>query len=192
MKFIYIEGLPGSGKTYICHQLSKLINSVCLDIDDLYLEAYKELKLKDRENITILPDLFDAKWDEYYNKYKKANVKLLIIVGVTLYGVGAEKKYFMRLDNIEDNYRKFLHREHDKIIENYDLIVNIINNSNVNLIDLDIIHTINLVFILDYCKIGIHEYKNEYNQLMLAANRRKLTIMNAYEIVKDIKLLIEE
>ena len=43
---IHINGVQGSGKSYICNKLKKKKNIICIDTDDIQLQAYKNIRKK--------------------------------------------------------------------------------------------------------------------------------------------------
>jgi hypothetical protein len=111
-QIIRITGIPGSGKSFLCSQLTGL---TCFDTDDYLTKSFMQTPTKSLDSI------------------EKSAVKLLhtdikraqhsvVVVGMTLPVENVSKSYFIRLsaEGLKQAYRRTIARE----IEKYKTILN--------------------------------------------------------------------
>jgi hypothetical protein len=125
---IRIEGVPGSGKTYLRNQLFKL-GYAAHDTDEIKLSAFKNIY---NSNI-VLDKTF---WRRFDNECKKllqnlkAKNKMLIIIGFNLYFekmMNWDIKIAIKMPFTYDMYRRRLKRDMEMVKKNYSKIVKLID-----------------------------------------------------------------
>jgi adenylate kinase family enzyme len=125
---IHIDGVQGSGKSYLC---KKIKNIACIDTDDIMKEAYKIIENKQKttkRNIRTLQNLNKVKSklvDEYI-----ANNENIIFVGMTAHIPSPTYKFFIKITDFTTVYKRLLTRELEKIVTNYKKIKEHINEEN--------------------------------------------------------------
>jgi hypothetical protein len=178
---IHVDGLPGAGKTYICSQLT-LPNSVCIDNDDIVLEAknYVDSLLGTPK---AMPRTFNSvnkvikkKVAELIEYHTKNGKRVIIFVGVRFMTDtalnNAHHRYFIKLDDLEAVYRRVFMRETEKIVSNADKIKAILADTKLDPDELDdmIIRTTNLA--LNYPP-EFGNYKSMYKLHLGIARKNK-------------------
>ena len=182
---ITIDGIPGSGKTYLCNNLNNP-DIKCIDMDNLFFECKKIVieNNKDRSFET----LNDCTYELIQNtiaKYK--DKKIIIFVGFGLFIPFAKYKFFITLNNINLIYRRFCMREFYKIYDNKSCILDTLNNNQYReeyLAEI-IFHDINLVeFIMTF-----HNYEKMYINKKHDAHMKGITLADQDYIINFIKLI---
>lgn len=110
---IHIDGVQGSGKSYIC---SKLKNILCIDTDNIMKKA---IKLgNNTKNINKLKKIEQMLIKKYIEKNDK-----IIFVGMMKIDIQlSTHKYFIKITDFTLVFKRLLLRELDKIYENYNKI----------------------------------------------------------------------
>lgn len=120
-KVIHIDGIPGSGKSYILGKIHSA-KIATIDTDDIYHMVVKDMS-KTRKfrkwyaNPTMPYPTFDTKLKKtLHDSVKKSHAHVVIIAGMTvpLFQTPIEK-YFIRIDDLEATYKRFISREIEKI-----------------------------------------------------------------------------
>ena len=128
---IHIDGVQGSGKSYIC---SKLKNIVCIDTDNIMEQTKKQVsKILERDfpakiNKTTLK-LIQQEELKIVQKYIENNA-FIVFVGMTVKIPNPTYKFFIKIDDHETVYKRLLLRELDKIVINHKKIQTYIKNTN--------------------------------------------------------------
>lgn len=193
---IHIEGVQGSGKSYIC---SKIVSSkcLCIDIDDMdleiknYLDSLVGTSNEMPLNFDSLGKVWKDKLDELIIKEYNAGKKVIVIVGVKrIYMKNtaldtAKYKYFIKLNDLKPIYRRVFIRETDKILNNGNKIKEIINDSKIDEEEIDdkIYRLTNLA--LPY-PVNYERYENNYKRELEKATKAKYKILTQDEIIKTI------
>lgn len=177
--FIRITGAVGSGKSYIGEQLQKKLKKDVLicDIDEYY---NKIIKSHGRDNIPTGERLVELTNKLLKKRINNSKAGIIIVIAVSTQMGG--HNYFIKIDDIEGVYRRFLEREYEKINDNKRIIDDIIKRiKNPN----DITRAIdeNLILAPRY---NFEEYKKVYRKLYDDAKSRKFFIGTQEEIYKDI------
>lgn len=166
--YITISGLQGSGKSYLCHKLNKYLNVKCVDYDDLYI--------KNKMN--------SNKANEQINYLIETSNKPFILTGVKTYDKNANINYLIKVSDLKLQFRRYLLREVDKIVENKDVIKKIIRNDPVEKIEN---HFTDLIQ-LQHCWWDFKQYHQENQQLIKQMKHLKhIKIMTQEQIFNDIK-----
>lgn len=128
---IHIDGVQGSGKSYIC---SKLKNVLCVDADDIMEQTKKNVS-------KILGSEFPAKINKRTikliqreeNKIVRDYVKnsdIVVFAGMVVDMPDPTYKFFIKIDDFETVYKRLLLRELEKIVLNHKKIETYIKNTN--------------------------------------------------------------
>ena len=172
---IHIDGVQGSGKSYIC---SKLKNILCIDTDNIMKKARKIgnntnniNKLKKIEQMLI-------------NKYIEKNDKIAF-VGMTIDIPLSTHKYFIKITDFTLVFKRLLLRELDKIYENYNKIKkHIKEENNPKEINIERIAELSVIFPPNY-KAFLEDYKDRLNE----AKKNKYIPKTQDEIIKIVNKL---
>lgn len=199
---IHIEGVQGSGKSYIC---SKIVSSkcLCIDIDDMdlelknYLDSLIGTPNEMPLNFDSLGKVWKAKLNELIIKEYNAGKKVIVIVGVKRIYMkntaldNAKYKYFIKLNNLKPIYRRVFVRETDKILDNGAKIKAIINNPKIdeNEIDDKIYRLTNLALPYPFDYEG---YENNYKRELDKAKTAKYNILTQDKIIARIQKIISK
>lgn len=187
---IHVGGIPGSGKTYICSQLKGV---TCVDIDDIVEEAYEKARDNKYFKKQIHDDTFPYIWDKettllrekYIQKSKDKN-QPFVLVGVSS-TVGPDVGFFIKIDDLDATYRRYMIRELNKIVDNKTKIKDIIDKTeDPYFINYDIIMKINGAGLIAYSS-----YKESYENGLEQAKKDEYQILTQREIIEEIKKLID-
>ena len=113
---IHIDGVPGSGKSYMC---SKLKNITCIDTDDIETESFNTIEASQKTNHKIertyenLENLSAALVRKITDQCKN-----VVFVGMTVEIPNADHKYFIKIDDLLSSYKRLQLRELHQIIQN--------------------------------------------------------------------------
>jgi len=128
---IHIDGVQGSGKSYIC---SKLKNIICIDTDDIMEQTKKKvclilqkknfpqkinkktLKIIQQEENKIIQDII-------------RNNNIIVFAGMTVNIPNPTYKLFIKINNFTSVYKRLMIRELEKIVKNYKNIKKYIKNT---------------------------------------------------------------
>ncbi len=193
----HVDGIPGSGKTYICSKIT-LPNSVCVDNDDivLYAKNYVDSLLGTSQEMprtfNSVNKIIKRKVDEIIADSISKGIKIIIFVGVRFMVDtalnDATHKYFIRLDDLEYTFRRVLLRETEKIFENYEDIKKIINNTKLEASELD-------DMILRKCNLALNyppefsDYKGMYKYKLGICKKNNYKIMTQDQIINKINYI---
>jgi adenylate kinase family enzyme len=190
---IHIDGVQGSGKSWLCNKLLKLNNIVCIDTDDINKLALDELQ-KDKNfakirNVKSATKKLAIKMisirDELIQLYGNKDDKLLIFAGMTLPIINADLKYFIKITKFEDTYRKLMFREFTKFFDNKREIFKIIKNDDVKFVNFNIEQLTNISVNIP---ISYEDFLNDYTERLNDAKK------NGYQPCsqKDIYIILKE
>ncbi len=194
---IHVDGIPGSGKTYICSKIT-LPNSICVDNDDIvlyaknYIDSLLGTSQKMPSTFNSVNKIIKKKVDEIIADNISKGIKIIIFVGVRFMVDtalnNANYKYFIRLNDLGTTFRRVFTRETEKIINKGDEIKKIINNSKIEEIKLDdMVHRItNLA--LPYPPEFL-EYKKHYKRALGICKKNNYKIMTQEQIINEINQL---
>ena len=184
---IIIEGIQGSGKTWICNRIIKLKHVKCFDLDDISIQAFQKVKHH--------PDFTQDKMEneiieELVKKFSQSHILVFVAVGLTIKLPPKTKfrTFFIDLGNLEQMgkvYRRFLLRELKKITENQKAIEKTIKTEFVEWIE-------PVINVITKYVVGFKswdEYKIKYDELYKKAEKHNATIKTQEEIFKEIKEL---
>jgi len=125
---IHIDGVQGSGKSYIC---SKLKNIKCIDTDDIMKKSINIIEKSQKTN-KKMPRTFEQLQkikkllvNDYIKKHNK-----IIFVGMTANIPNITHKFFIKLDDFTTTYKRLLLRELNKIVKNEKKIIKHIQKEN--------------------------------------------------------------
>ena len=128
---IHVDGVQGSGKSYIC---SKLKNVVCIDTDDIMEQTKKIVSnilgrdFPAKINKTTLK-LIQREETKIVQKYIDKNA-IVVFVGMTVKIPNPTYKFFIKINDPETVYKRLLLRELEKIVSNHKKIQTYIKHTN--------------------------------------------------------------
>ena len=158
---IHIDGVQGSGKSYICSKL----NILCVDTDDIMKRAIQIIEDSQQTN-KKMPRTFNQIQKierQLVNKYLENNDKIAF-VGMTADIPLCTYKFFIKITDFTSVYKRLLSRELEKIYINYKKIKKHINEeNNPREIDIQRIADMSLVFPVDY-KDFLKDYKERLSK----------------------------
>ncbi len=159
---VSITGLPGSGKTYLCHQLQKLksLGVICLDTDDL---AKAKISFQTAEA-----------------KHKHRTV--IVFAGMTMKIPRAKHRFMIKIDPAV-SYKRLFAREYNSLFKNMVSITKAIeNNKNPKTLKGDTIRAGEIGwFMPDYA-----DFLKEYKKTMAREKKRGSRIASADSILEAI------
>ena len=174
---IHVDGVQGSGKSFIC---SKIKNILCIDTDDIMKQAIQIIEDSQNTN-KKLPRTFNQLQKikkKLAEEYIKENNKI-IFVGMTVDIPQPTHKFFIKIIELENVYKRLLLRELEKIHTNYEKIKKHINEeTNPNEIDIQRIADMSLMFPVDYS-----EFLKDYKENIKKAKKNKYLIKTQNEII---------
>jgi hypothetical protein len=162
---IHIDGVQGSGKSYLC---SKLKNIKCIDTDDISKEAYDiiEDSQKTTKKIERTMKNLEKISNNIIKEYITSN-KIIVFVGMTAKIPNPTHKFFIKITDFTTVYKRLLLRELDKIVKNEKKIKTVIKNMEnpkINLIqrtaELSISFPVDYMDFLNDYKMRLKNAKN--------------------------------
>ena len=122
-----LSGVPGSGKTFVCTQLSKLPGGHCVDMDVLSTQAYRIVR-QQHPQLAVESEVFERLWGDEEEVQVKEVVaangnRVLVFAGVVFVGMdrtlNTKHKFFIKLEpgDMDAVYRRFLLREQAKFVD---------------------------------------------------------------------------
>jgi len=196
---VHIEGVQGSGKSYICSKIESS-KCVCIDIDDIdleiknYIDSLVGTKKEMPRNFESLGIVWKTRLDEIIDKHYKQGKKVIVIVGVKRIYMkntaldNATHKYFIKLNDIKSTYRRVFIRETDKILSNGDKIKAIINDSKIDEDEItDMIYR-NTNLALPY-PVEYDRYVENYKRELEKAKKHNYKVLTQDAIIKSINKL---
>tara|TARA_Y100001958_G_C20981572_1_gene372546 strand:- start:76 stop:639 length:564 start_codon:yes stop_codon:yes gene_type:complete len=182
---IHIDGVQGSGKTYICQQLK---NAECYDTDDIMYDAFNYID----ENNLPKNDTTLHKVEKQFvqNIIEKSKLNIIVFVGMTVKITNPNHKFFIKINKTDQGnvYKRLLSRELDKIYNNYHKLKKVINDTtNANHINGKID---------EIAKLGVHfpvsfeEFIQDYKKRIQDAIKEKYVPKTQLNIIKFINNLI--
>jgi len=180
---IHIDGVQGSGKTYIC---SKIKNIKCLDTDDNMKQTINIIetsqKTKDKIPRTRKSLIKIAK--QIVNKYITENNNI-IFAGMTVNIPNPDYKFFIKITDFTNIYKRLLLRELDKIVKNKnDIIKHIKTETNPKEIEVERIAQMSLRFPFEY-----NDFIQDYKERLQEAKSKGYVVKTQDEIIDFIKKL---
>ena len=156
MTVIHIDGVQGSGKSYVC---SKLKNIVCIDTDDIISEMsqfihYHKLPNTLQERKKIANKLVQS----YIEKHDK-----IVFVGMTLDIPNPTYKFFIKIKDLKYSYKRLLLRELGKIMEHSKEIKKHIQTTDAEDVVVDRIANISMMFPIRYAYF-VDNYKSRLQE----------------------------
>jgi|TARA_B100001964_G_C13974445_1_gene483359 hypothetical protein len=194
---IHINGVQGSGKSYICNRLKKNKKVICIDTDDIQLQAYKNIRnkssykkelhdIKGFEKQDPFPTLTKEMQKIYKSIIRKHKNKILIISGMAFEVKYYDMGYFIKLDKLPEIYKRTLLRDFDKIFSNKNKIKNIIKTTeDPYFVKEELDFPLNLGGLDPYII-----YKMRYDDMLKQAKTDNYKILSSDKIYKDIMKLI--
>ncbi len=182
---IHIDGVQGSGKSYIC---SKLKNVLCVDTDDIMKNAIDIIE-KSQKTDKKMPRTFKQLQKvkkQIVNKIIKDNSnKKIVFVGMTVDVPNPEHKLFIKITDFTTVYKRLLLRELSKIVKHEREIINHINKEkNPEEIDIQRIADMSLIFPVDY-----NAFKGDYDERLKETKKHGYIPKTQNEIIDFINNL---
>jgi hypothetical protein len=174
---IHIDGVQGSGKSYVC---SKLKDIVCIDTDDIISETTQIIHQNKLPNTIHQRRKIANKLVQYYiQKHDK-----IVFVGMTLVIPNPTYKFFIKITDFKHSYKRLLLRELDKIVDNSKKIKKHIHDTNPEDIVVDRIATMSMMFPIRY-EYFVDNYKIRLEQAM----KDKYVVKTQDQIINSINHL---
>ena len=180
---IHIDGVQGSGKSYI---LSKLKNVECVDTDDIMEKVVEIIESSQKTNKKIPRTPAQAKIIEkrLMDEYIDANDKI-VFAGMTAIVPSPTHKFFVKIDDFTAVYKRLLLRELDKIITHREKIKRYIDKENdPRRMDLQWVSKLSVKFPVDY-----KEFLDDYKERLKSAKKKKYTPKTQDQIISIINEL---
>lgn len=183
MSIIHIKGIPGSGKTWICQQLTGI---ACYDLDDIFTESYRELQSQGLPVARInIGARAKRKVVALVAQHRAAGTPA-VFVGITVEVSKADHRYFIKMtpEELKTAYRRVLRRELDKIVNCADTIRGIIAQESVE--------RVSLVMQSEYhieaveLTMPFSDYKKMYHDAVRFEKKNGLTILPQADILRAI------
>jgi len=169
---IHVDGVQGSGKTYI---ISKIKNIKCVDTDDIMNKAIR---------LSKTPGDIKKIEKSIVNEYIKNNNKILF-TGMNVDIPNPTHKYFIKIENLQTVYKRLLLRELEKINMNYQKLKKYINfGDNLNEKNIRAVANMSVGFPYSY-----DMFLEDYQMLLKIAKDKKYQIKTQDQIIKDIQSL---
>jgi len=180
---IHIDGVQGSGKSYIKSQIN---NFLFVDTDDIMKDSIKIIEDSQKTN-KKMPRTFVQLQKikrKIINEYIKNNDKI-IFAGMTADIPEPTYKFFIKITDFLNVYKRLLLRELEKIVKNYKKIKKHINTeNNPREIDIQRIADMSLIFPVDY-----DAFINDYKERLKESIKKKYLPKSQKEIIKIINNL---
>jgi hypothetical protein len=177
---IHIDGIQGSGKSYICSQIKHIR---CVDTDDIYKQAIKIIDDSQMTNNKIprtVDHLTQIK-NMIVNYYIKNNNKI-VFVGITDDIPLATHKFFIKIIDFTSVYKRLLLRELEKIVTNYSKIKKCIKDEiDPKEIDIQRVAELSILFPATY-----DEFMEDYIDRLQRAKQKKYIPKTQEQIIKII------
>ena len=182
---IHIDGVQGSGKSYIC---SKLRNILCIDTDDIMEQTKKNVsKILGSEfpakinKLTL--KLIQQEENKIVQNYIKNN-NIVVFVGMTVNIPNPTYKFFIKIDDFETVYKRLLLRELDKIVLNHKKIKTYIKNTNPKEMNIFNVSHQSILFPSTY-----DSFLQDYKERLQEAKKQKYLCKTEKEIIEFINNL---
>lgn len=174
---IHVDGVPGSGKSYLC---TKLKNVPCVDTDDIVKLAFKKADILGiRETKANIDKLVEQIINKLINKNN-----FIVFSGMTASIPNPSYKFFIKIEDLVETYKRLNLRELDKIIRNYDNIKKSIHSMTAGK---------NLIFRnanLTWCfPLPYDNFVEDYEKRLKQAKEEGYTILSKEDIYKFINNL---
>ncbi len=189
---IHVSGIQGSGKSWICSQLK---NAICLDTDDIsndaknYIDSLKGTKKEMPANWESLQKVISKMVDDLIKKHRKNKEKIIVFVGMTAKMPTPQHKLFIKLEDMEMVFRRVMKRELEKMIENKDKMLAILEDKNIPTEEIDDLinraGNLAIPFPSDF-----ETYNNFYQEELNKASKNKYQIKTQQEIIDFINSLM--
>ena len=180
---IHIDGVQGSGKSYIC---SKLKNIVCVDTDDLANEAMQMIEDSQKTNKKIprTSNQLRIMGKKLVNEYIENNDRIAF-VGMTADIPLATHKFFIKITDFTSVYKRLLLRELEKIVANYKKIKKHIDEeSNPKEINVQRLAEMSVEFPVDY-----RSFLEDYRERLSEAKKRNYLPKTQEQIISIVNNL---
>jgi hypothetical protein len=187
MVVIQVSGVVGSGRKYLCEKLKKTVK--CFDADAILREADDKLhtlvktkKTKLTHNQENVIAMADEEIKKIINRESNKH-EVIVFTGLRMYVKHCNMRYFIKINNFEDTFRRFQLREFNKFIKASTSIKNIIKKSKITDIRPKVLKEMSLSapFPCNYS-----EYLSEYETELYYAKAEKAIIKSQSDIIKEI------
>jgi len=183
---VHIDGVQGSGKSYIC---SKLKNILSVDTDNIMEQVKKEVSLIQKKNFPTIVDKKTLKlviiMEKKIVKEYIDNNKIIIFAGMTVDIPNPTHKFFIKIDDPNTVYKRLLLRELEKIITNNKNIQNYINITNPSEININNISKQSIPFPVSY-----NDFLDDYKERLKEAKKHNYKVLTQEKIIETITKMI--
>jgi len=182
---IHVDGVQGSGKSFICSKIKKIL---CIDTDDIMKKAIKIIEDSQNTNKKYPRTINQMKKIEkqIVNQYISNNDKI-IFVGMNPDIPLPTHKFFIKITDFSAVYKRLLLRELEKIVLNHNKIKkHIIEENNPKEIDIFRIADMSVVFPVSY-----DEFLEDYKERLKEAKTKKYLAKTQEQIIYAINKIID-
>lgn len=193
MFVLNVTGAPGSGKTWICHELQRLgmgDKVKCIDIDDYVIRVIRE-GLKDKTfsgKESVLPRV-NQLLAEKIETYRKKNTNVVLVSVMPMYH--GDSFIFLKIptQELQKTYRRMLLRELKKITTNAHEIEKTIKSFPVH----DVSTGVNLAAGLMASDIGLtfDDYVASYLAQENDMTNSQFPVMTQKQVMNKIKTMVK-
>lgn len=162
VRVIHVDGVQGSGKTWLCNQIKKHVH--CVDTDDLWYAALADVQKRklpvNREHM----DPVIARLRSQHEADAARQGKVVVYAGMTV-SIETPEKYFVALHTADRNriYRRLLKRELMKLHRHHKDLLAVLNNDaqSAHNIESALVNTAHLSLRFP---VSFEEFENDYQQ----------------------------
>lgn len=181
MAVVHVDGVQGSGKSYL---ISKIKHILCVDTDDIMDEAIATIeasqKTKDKMPRTYAQKKLVEK--AIISKYVRENDRI-VFVGMTATIPRPTHKFFIKITDPSAVYRRLQLRELEKIVENYEKIKrHIAKEADPREIDVQQVARMSLPFPVSY-----DEFLEDYTARLQKAKAKKYLPKTQAQIIEILR-----
>lgn len=197
---IWVKGIVGSGKTWLCEELMKTHGIQCYDTDEVMQKLFRDLRESSPNFRQLIRSAWSKNnnwWTTHMNAARKiledrvreahSSGHLIVIVGNSIEGniEGVDKIYFVKMSEkaLGIAFRRLLRREISKITTNSERLKDIIDNEELDDIGAMLSNVATPAIMIG---TGFKDYKRMYNRELKAQKSKGATILTQPEILGDI------
>lgn len=190
MVVIQVSGFVGSGKKYLCSKLKK--NIIYFDADAIYRKIANQIGLSSslsNQEVTQLREKANIMFNDEIKKIinRESNKhEVIVFLTVDEYIRKADKRYYIKITNMNETYRRFCLREINNFIKKSTTIKNMIKKDKINKIYDNINAELDLRISFP---IPYNDYVAENESSLHYAMSYKASVMSQSDIIKEINKL---
>mgnify|MGYP006267263847 CR=1 FL=1 len=176
---VHVDGVQGSGKSYICSHIN---NALCIDTDDIMKEAIDIIETSqgtDKRIPRTFHQLSKIKSQLADEIIKQHPDDIIVFVGMTVNIKNPKYKLFIKITEPSEVYRRLILREMYKIIKSENKIKKHLNDEkNPKEYDIHRIADLSIKFPVDY-----QEFIDDYRERLQESKKKGYTPKTQDEII---------